>query len=53
MSRYREFCPNCAFGGCEDAEKIVQDPKLNAIRKGIFYALHYMLSVRLTVDIYL
>jgi hypothetical protein len=32
MSRYREFCPNCAFGGCEDAEKIVQDPKLNAIK---------------------
>ncbi|MFH1118872.1 MAG: hypothetical protein V1775_03560 [Bacteroidota bacterium] len=32
MSRYREFCPNCAFGGCEAAEKIVADQNLNAIK---------------------
>ncbi|KAF0198379.1 MAG: hypothetical protein FD166_1432 [Bacteroidetes bacterium] len=30
--KYREFCPNCAFGGCEPAEKLVQDPQLNAIK---------------------
>lgn len=40
MSRYREFCPNCAFGGCVAAENLVINPEINAIKcphfKGMF-----------------
>ena len=32
MSRYKEFCPNCAFGGCKSAEIIAADKSINAIK---------------------
>lgn len=32
MSRYKEFCPSCSFGGCEKAEKFVADPSAEALR---------------------